>query len=125
MLRKLLASAYMEALQIIGFRGVTCPDSCLVYHPRFRGNMENLGRAWMSAFDNMPPGTYEIGCHPGFSTEGFSQTDPIREKRERELQVFTGRVFRECIARNQIDLITYRELEDQNVADYGTATIAA
>jgi len=30
MLRKLLASAYMEALQIIGFRGVTCPHSCLV-----------------------------------------------------------------------------------------------
>jgi len=87
--------------------------------------MENLGRAWMSAFDNMPPGTYEMGCHPGFSTEGFSQTDPIGEKRERELQVFTGRVLRECIALNQIELITYRELEDQDGADHRTATIAA
>jgi chitin disaccharide deacetylase len=124
-LRKLAATTYMEILQALAFGGVECPDSCIVFHPRFRGKLDELGEAWVNAFDNMPQGSYEMGCHPGFFTDGFSQTDPISEKREREVLVFTDPALRDCITRNQIELITYRELGNPDVARHRTATVAA
>jgi predicted glycoside hydrolase/deacetylase ChbG (UPF0249 family) len=124
-LRKAAAGTYMRGLQTLGFHGITCPDSCVVYHPRFRTKPQNLFAAWTSIFNCMPPGTYEMGCHPGFRTDGFSARDPICEKRVQEIEMLIDPAFRQCIETNEIDLISYMELTNGHVTDHLSGTISA
>lgn len=108
--RRLLVAAYMAWLQRVVLRNLTLPDSCLVYHPRYRASLDLLCAGWTEALANVPAGTYELGCHPGLSESGFSESDSFNARREIELQILTDPEFRRVIEVHEIELINYRQL---------------
>jgi len=108
--RRILVSLYMRLVQVAVFGDMRLPDCCVVHHPQFRGNLDLLGEAWRLTLESLPPGIYELGCHPGFLQRGFSEIDSIGERREVELGVLTGLVLRTAIERNHIELINYAQL---------------
>jgi predicted glycoside hydrolase/deacetylase ChbG (UPF0249 family) len=79
--RRILVKSYNEFLQAVAFRSLTLPDAGLAFHPRYRGNLALLRDAWTSTFENLPAGTYEMWCHPGFREAGFSETDALGAQR--------------------------------------------
>ena len=108
--RRWLIWAYVELLHALAFRGLASAHTGLVVHPSYRWKLDRLREAWRHAFANLAPGTYELGCHPGISEPGFSETDPLRELRERELEALTHRDLRRDLDHNGVELITYADL---------------
>ncbi len=108
--RRLLVSGYRDLLQSVVFRALRCPDCRLAVHPRYQGKPEAWSEALRLALENLPAGTYELECHPGFSEPGFSEKDRWRERREIELRVLTDPEMPALIRRNEIQLINYSEL---------------
>jgi len=64
----------------------------------------------MFALANMPAGTYEIWCHPGFSECGFSDQDPLSEQRCVEAAMLVDPLLSEIISQAGIQLITFQSL---------------
>jgi predicted glycoside hydrolase/deacetylase ChbG (UPF0249 family) len=64
----------------------------------------------MFALANMPAGTYEIWCHPGFSEHGFSDHDPLSEQRCVEAAMLVDPLLSEIISQAGIQLITFQSL---------------
>ena len=64
----------------------------------------------MFALANMPIGTYEIWCHPGFVERGFSDHDPLREQRCLEAAMLVDPLLSELVYQSGIQLITFRSL---------------
>jgi hypothetical protein len=116
LIRRLLAAAYMGLLQFGASRKFLVADCCVVLHPRYRGKLDLLPEAWAVLLENLPPGTYELVCHPGLSEPGFSEDDDFCERRELELQILTGPQLRSVLERNNITLIVYSDLDDNNAA---------
>ena len=108
--RRWLMWAYVELLHALAFRDLVSANSSLIVHPSYRGKQGRLREAWRHAFDNLAPGTYDLGCHPGISEPGFSETDPLRELRECELEALTHRDLRHDLHRSGVELITYADL---------------
>jgi chitin disaccharide deacetylase len=109
-LRRLSVQTYRSALQAVVFHHISTPDSRISFRPLEQDNFGELGRKWRAAFDNLPPGTFELACHPGISEPGFSEMDAISALREQELRVLMDPETREAIDRNKIRLIPYNEL---------------
>jgi hopanoid biosynthesis associated protein HpnK len=60
---------------------------------------------------SIPDGTWEFVCHPGYNdAELAAARTRLRESRELELHVLTMPQARELLAKNGIQLISYREL---------------
>ncbi len=60
---------------------------------------------------SMPPGTWEFVCHPGYNDADLrSARTRLRESREIELRVLTLPAAREVLAKEGIELISYRDL---------------
>jgi predicted glycoside hydrolase/deacetylase ChbG (UPF0249 family) len=60
---------------------------------------------------NIPDGTWEFVCHPGYNdAELAGAKTRLRESREIELRVLTLPAAREVLAREGIELISYRDL---------------
>jgi chitin disaccharide deacetylase len=108
--RRLAVRAYNEFLQSVIFRDLQLPDAGVAFHPRFRGKLSMLKDAWQSTFENLPGGTYEMWCHPGFRETGFSETDNMRDQRELEIKLLTDPGLRATIERFGIRLVTFNEL---------------
>ena len=69
---------------------------------------ESLFRALAQS---MPPGTWEFVCHPGYNDADLrSARTRLRESREIELRVLTLPAAREVLAKEGIELISYRDL---------------
>jgi hopanoid biosynthesis associated protein HpnK len=63
---------------------------------------------------SVPEGTWEFVCHPGYNDSDLqSARTRLRESREVELDVLTSPRAREMLARQGIDLISYRDLLEQ------------
>jgi hopanoid biosynthesis associated protein HpnK len=61
--------------------------------------------------ENMPEGTWEFVCHPGYVDADLRSTATrLRQSREHELAVLTSPQTREALSRRGIELISYREL---------------
>ncbi len=61
--------------------------------------------------DNMPDGTWEFVCHPGYSdAELDSVRTRLRESREQELRLLTSPEAKDLLQRRGIELISYHEL---------------
>jgi chitin disaccharide deacetylase len=59
----------------------------------------------------VPEGTWEFVCHPGYNDSDLqSAKTRLRESRELELRVLTSPGAREILARQGIELISYRDL---------------
>jgi predicted glycoside hydrolase/deacetylase ChbG (UPF0249 family) len=60
---------------------------------------------------SIPDGTWEFVCHPGYNDPELATVKTrLRESRELELRVLTMPQARELLAKNGIQLISYREL---------------
>jgi predicted glycoside hydrolase/deacetylase ChbG (UPF0249 family) len=108
--RRLAVNSYNDFLQRFLFHELTLPDAGVALHPKFRGKLSELASAWCFAMANMPPGTYEIWCHPGFQQTGFSEADPLSEQRQVEAVILTQRRLFEAVRRAGIDLINFGAL---------------
>ncbi len=63
----------------------------------------------------LPEGTWELVCHPGYcDAELQGVSTRLRKSREQELAVLTDPSSRALLARNGIELISYRELAREN-----------
>ena len=68
-------------------------------------------RLFRFMIENLPDGTWEFVCHPGYNDAALqSVRTRLRESRERELRLLTSAATRELLARNKIQLISYRDL---------------
>ena len=68
-------------------------------------------RLFQGIAENMPEGTWEFVCHPGYLDDDLRSTPTrLRESREQELDVLTAPQTREALSRRGIELISYREL---------------
>jgi len=101
---------YNYFLQNVVFRNLKLPDAGVAFHPSFRGKLDKLPDAWNFTLKNMPGGTYEIWCHPGFPEKGFSETDPLREQRSLELGILTSPQLTETIHDAGIRLTNFNQL---------------
>lgn len=108
--RRAVVSAYNHVLQRALFKGLKLPDAGVALHPRFRGKLKECAKAWCFAFENMPPGTYEIWCHPGFRQKGFSESDALCEQREAEAAMLTDPRLFDAIQKAGIELIDFHGL---------------
>ena len=60
---------------------------------------------------SVPEGTWEFVCHPGYNDSDLqSARTRLRESREVELHVLTSPRTREILARQGVELISYRDL---------------
>jgi len=61
--------------------------------------------------DRIPEGTWELVCHPGYNDSDLANIHTrLRASREIELQLLTSPQSRELLARNGVELISYRDL---------------
>lgn len=99
-----LAGGFRRAVAKAGLR---TPDGTLgiVATGHLNGNL------FQNIADNMPEGTWEFVCHPGYvdaDLDGISTR--LRRQREEELAVLTSAEARQALEGRGIELITYRQL---------------
>lgn len=64
--------------------------------------------------ESIPDGTWEFVCHPGYNDEDLQAAHTrLRESRETELRVLTLPKARDLLAREGVQLISYRDLLGQ------------
>ena len=64
-----------------------------------------------SIVDNIPEGTWEFVCHPGYNDADLDKVRTrLRQSRAQELELLTSLGAREALQRRRIELISYREL---------------
>lgn len=114
--RRLLVQSYRGVLQRTLFCRFHSADSRISFPCEARRDSTNLGALWKTTFENLPTGTFELACHPGFSERGFSESDAIHRRREDELDWLTNPEMRAVIQQSGIHLISYRQLSVGNIA---------
>ena len=119
-MRRVCVQAYRRSLQTVWFRKFDMPSSRVCFLSRDRHDLDPLGKEWKLAFANLPPGTFELVCHPGLFERGFSESDRIRNQREEELHWLTDREWRDVLDRSGIRLITYRDLSRESIHEPAT-----
>ncbi len=73
--------------------------------------------AWDAALmrymvEHIPEGTWELVCHPGYNDPQLrSMPTRLLASREEELQLLLSSEVRELLARNSIELISYRGIQ--------------
>jgi len=82
------------------------PDTFIVNFYDEDATMEAL----LDILANLPDGTNEIMCHPGYVDEAFAQESVYNFQRERELKILTNPSVRRAIQANNIQLINFADL---------------
>jgi hopanoid biosynthesis associated protein HpnK len=101
------AGKFQKAVQREGF---VTPDGTLGIEVTGTLN-ETLFTAMASS---VPEGTWEFVCHPGYNDSDLqSAKTRLRESREVELNVLTSPGARESLARQGVELISYRDLVER------------
>ena len=108
--RRMATSAYNSLLQHVIYGDLKLPDAGVALHPQFRKHLSLLPDAWISALQHMTPGTYELWCHPGYYQDGFSENDPLRERRVLEVSLLTSPRVRDTLAEYGIELVSFKDL---------------
>jgi len=108
--RRIAAKSYLEFLQSVVFRGLHLPDAGVTFHPKYGNNPDQLPEAWQSTLEFMPDGAYELWCHPGFAQPGFSETDSLSDRREREIAILLDPKLRDIAERRDLRLINFCQL---------------
>ena len=82
------------------------PDRFVVDFYDQRATHEEL----LNIVNNLPDGTTEIMCHPGYTSETFAKESVYNAQRDRELEILTDSTIKEAIQANGIQLITFASL---------------
>ena len=68
-------------------------------------------RLFQAIARSIPDGTWEFVCHPGYNDADLRSADTrLRESRETELHVLTLPGARDLLAKEGVELISYRDL---------------
>ena len=59
---------------------------------------------------NLPEGTSEIGCHPGFCDRQLREISSFQDAREKELKLFSDRRLRKEVLALGVDLVRFSEI---------------
>ena len=87
--------------------GFTTPDGTLGIE--VTGTLDET--LFQALAQSMPPGTWEFVCHPGYNDADLQAAHTrLRESRETELRFLTLPAAREVLAKEGIQLISYRDL---------------
>lgn len=98
-----LAKQFREAVREAG---VLTPDGTLAIVATGSLN-ERLLRLMV---DNLPDGTWELVCHPGYNDRDLQAVGSrLQASRERELRILTSPSTRDLLAANQVEVISFRE----------------
>jgi predicted glycoside hydrolase/deacetylase ChbG (UPF0249 family) len=60
--------------------------------------------------NNLPDGTTEIMCHPGYTDTAFAVESVYNNQRDRELEILADPAVKEAIQANGIQLISFASL---------------
>jgi predicted glycoside hydrolase/deacetylase ChbG (UPF0249 family) len=82
------------------------PDRFVVDFYDERATYEQL----LNIINNVPEGTTEIMCHPGYTDAAFAEESIYNNQRDRELEILTDPSIKESIRANGIQLITFAQL---------------
>lgn len=82
------------------------PDCFIVDFYDERATREEL----LNMINNLPDGTTEIMCHPGYTDAAFAYESAYNNQRDRELEILTDPAVKEAIQVNGIQLITFANL---------------
>lgn len=66
--------------------------------------------ALLHIINNLPDGTTEVMCHPGYTDHAFASESVYNNQRDRELEILTDPSIKEAIQANGIQLITFADL---------------
>ena len=87
--------------------GMATPDGILGIIAT--GSMDD--RMLRLILQNLPDGTWELVCHPGYNDGALSKVRTrLRQSREVELQLLTSPATRKCLTEGGIELISYKAL---------------
>lgn len=64
----------------------------------------------VALLNNLPEGTTEIMCHPGYVDETFARESIYNHQRDRERRILTDPSIKEIIQRREIQLISFADL---------------
>jgi len=73
-------------------------------------NSFDFQEKWVRLLHFTPNGTFEASCHPGYESTNSIDTDPYFKRRKQELDALTSLAVKETIAKSNITLISFREL---------------
>jgi hypothetical protein len=82
------------------------PDRFVVDFYDERATREEL----LDMIKELPEGTTEIMCHPGYTDDAFAKESVYNDQRDRELRILTDPSVKEAIQASGIQLITFAEL---------------
>ena len=69
-------------------------------------------KLFQSLIESLPDGTWELVCHPGYNDSELQRLPTrLQKSREDELAILTASGTRELLERNQVGLISYRDLD--------------
>ena len=110
LVRRVFVRLYRRFLQAVALRRFDMPESRVSFFARDKRDLASLGASWKTTLANLPPGIFELACHPGLFERGFSEADPLRFLREEELHWLTSPDWRDAVEGRGVRLISYREV---------------
>ena len=87
--------------------GIVAPDGCIGV--AVTGGLDQ--ESFRQLIESLPEGTWEFVSHPGYNDQELDQVKTrLRQSRETELGILTSEASKEVLQREQVHLISYREL---------------
>jgi predicted glycoside hydrolase/deacetylase ChbG (UPF0249 family) len=95
--------------------GLVTPDGCI-------GIMATGGltiETFQSLIQNLPEGTWEFVCHPGYCDEALSQTATrLKRSREQELAILTSAEAKAALRDAGIETLSYHEFTQSDASSH-------
>ena len=93
--------------QALDQAGIAAPDGCIGIAVTGGLNQD----AFRQLIESLPDGTWEFVSHPGYNDRELGQVKTrLRQSREIELGILTSEASKEVLQREQVQLISYRDL---------------
>ncbi len=104
---RLMSSFRRNFRRALDEAGVVAPDGCIGV--AVTGGLDQ--EAFRQLIESLPEGTWEFVSHPGYNDRELDQVKTrLRQSREIELAILTSAASKEVLQREQVQLISYRDL---------------
>jgi len=104
---KLLQRFRAHFRELLAEAGVVTTDGCVGIAATGGLNLQTL----CGLVENLPEGTWEFVSHPGYNDPDLARVRTrLRDSREKELEILTSAAVKDLLRREQVQIISYREL---------------
>ena len=104
---RLMSSFRRNFRNALAEAGLVSPDGCIGV--AVTGGLDQ--NAFRQLIEGLPEGTWEFVSHPGYNDRELDQVNTrLRRSREMELEILTSEASKEVLQREQVQLISYRQL---------------